>query len=94
MLTRVVKMTFLPAFTEEFTAVFKDVQPKIAASFGCSGVSLLQDKSDATVFFTISYWDDEDALNNYRHSELFTVTWAKVKPHFSARVEAWSLLNK
>ena len=94
MLTRVVKMTFLPEFTSEFTAVFKEVQPKIAASMGCGGVTLLQDKTDATIFFTISYWDDDDALNNYRHSELFTITWARIKPHFAARAEAWSLLNK
>lgn len=86
-------MTFSSIFTDQFIEIFKEAQPKIAGSTGCNGVSLLQDNKDPCIFFTISYWDDENALDCYRHSDLFITTWARVKPHFSAKPEAWSLLN-
>jgi heme-degrading monooxygenase HmoA len=40
---------------------------------------------------TYSHWTGEEALDNYRHSELFRVTWAKTKQLFADRPEAWSL---
>ena len=43
--------------------------------------------------FTISHWDSEAALELYRQSELFKFTWAKTKPLFEEKAQAWSLLN-
>jgi heme-degrading monooxygenase HmoA len=93
MLTRVVKMQFNPSFIEEFKSVFKLVQSKIEQSEGCTGVKLLQDEKDSSIFFTISNWESENALEVYRNSELFKLTWAKVKPNFTRKAEAWSLLE-
>jgi heme-degrading monooxygenase HmoA len=40
---------------------------------------------------TYSIWDSEEALNNYRDSELFGELWPKIKPWFAAKAEAWSV---
>ena len=86
-------MHFSSAFKDEFKILFKTVQPKIKACAGCHGVQLLQDQANPDIFFTISQWTDEEHLNTYRRSELFTETWAIVKPNFQAKAEAWSLLD-
>ncbi|WP_316752097.1 antibiotic biosynthesis monooxygenase family protein [Pedobacter gandavensis] len=92
MLTRLVKMQFNPDFVTEFQESFKAIQPQIAAFKGCSSVKLLQDLANPNTFFTISIWQDEAHLEDYRRSTLFKETWTRVKPNFSAKAEAWSLL--
>lgn len=94
MLTRVVKMQFEVNFIAEFKILFKTVNEKIANFEGCKGVKLLQHEVDSSIFFTISDWESATYLDNYRNSELFKTTWAKVKPHFVAKAEAWSLLEQ
>jgi heme-degrading monooxygenase HmoA len=94
MLVRVVKMQFNISFIEEFKIIFTEAKAKIANSEGCLGVKLLQHETDSNTFFTISEWRNADDLENYRKSDLFIETWAKVKPHFSAKAEAWSLLEQ
>lgn len=94
MLVRVVKMHFAPHFIEEFKSLFNATKPKIANFEGCSGVKLLQHETDDLLFFTISYWDSAAHLERYRQSELFVNTWAKVKPNFLSKAEAWSLLEQ
>lgn len=94
MIVRVVKMQFDLNFIEEFKILFTEVKPKISNFEGCLGVKLLQHETDLSVFFTISEWRKADDLENYRKSDLFIETWAKVKPNFSAKAEAWSLLEQ
>lgn len=94
MLIRVVKMQFNVHFIEEFKILFNEVKPKISNFEGCLGVKLLQHETDLSIFFTISEWRRADNLENYRKSDLFIETWAKVKPNFSAKAEAWSLLEQ
>lgn len=94
MLVRVVKMQFNVQFIDEFKTLFTEVKPKISNFEGCLGVKLLQHETDSTIFFTISEWRNADDLENYRKSDLFIATWAKVKPNFSAKAEAWSLLEQ
>lgn len=94
MIVRVVKMQFDLNFIEEFKILFTEVKPKISNFEGCLGVKLLQHETDLSVFFTISEWRRADNLENYRKSDLFIETWAKVKPNFSAKAEAWSLLEQ
>ena len=93
MITRIVKMEFSAVFVEDFKVLFADVNRHIANFEGCQSVKLLQHEANATTFFTISKWDDSNALENYRASSLFRDTWAQVKPHFTAKAEAWSLLD-
>ncbi len=91
MITRIVKMKFSENHVDDFRSLFVDVREKIRGFEGCNGVELLQAMHDPTIFFTYSHWDSEEALNNYRHSELFGATWKKTKAMFSERAEAWSV---
>lgn len=93
MITRLVKMEFSAVFVEDFKLIFATVNKDIANFEGCVSVSLLQHETEKSIFFTISKWEDSTALENYRASNLFRHTWAKVKPHFIAKAEAWSLLE-
>ena len=87
-LIRVVKMNFRDAEIETFKKIFDERKIMIAGFPGCHKVELLQDKN---TFFTYSIWDDEAALEAYRVSDIFTSTWALVKPLFAEKAEAWSL---
>ena len=91
MIVRLVKMVFEDKYVADFTEIFKQSQPKIAKMHGCLSVKLHQDVNAPQIYFTISEWESEADLENYRKSELFINTWKKVKPMFAKKVEAWSL---
>lgn len=93
MITRLVKMTFMPEHVPLFKKIFYESQKLILAFEGCMQVELMKDTNKEDVYFTISYWRTEDDLNVYRQSYLFKSTWSKVKPLFSEKAEAWSLMN-
>jgi heme-degrading monooxygenase HmoA len=90
-LVRIVKMEFIPQHIEEFKVLFNNTKTHIKGMQGCEGVQLLQDFDSPNIFFTYSHWQNADALNNYRHSELFINTWNTIKPWFAKRGEAWSV---
>ncbi|MFA6945012.1 MAG: antibiotic biosynthesis monooxygenase family protein [Pedobacter sp.] len=92
MITRIVKMTFKPESVNGFKEVFYESQKLIRAFDGCLRVDLMKDINNDCIFFTLSYWRSEEDLNLYRQSYLFKNTWSKVKPMFSEKAEAWSLL--
>jgi heme-degrading monooxygenase HmoA len=93
MITRVVKMTFKPESVQGFKEIFYASQKLIRAFDGCNRVDLMRDLNNECVFFTLSFWDSEEDLNAYRQSYLFKNTWSKVKPLFSEKAEAWSLIS-
>jgi quinol monooxygenase YgiN len=93
MITRVVKMTFKPESVQGFKEIFYASQKLIRAFEGCNRVDLMRDLNNECVFFTLSFWDSEEDLNAYRQSYLFKNTWSKVKPLFSEKAEAWSLIS-
>ncbi len=84
-------MTFEPEKVDHFLQLFRESKTKISAFPGCHYLELLQSTKDPAVFFTYSYWENEQALENYRQSELFKSTWAKTKILFSGKPEAWSV---
>ncbi len=94
MIVRIVKMTFQPEKVAEFLSNFEASKESIRGFDGCEHLELLQDRHRKEVFFTYSYWRDEEALQNYRDSELFKETWAKTKILFDEKPEAWSLERK
>lgn len=91
MLVRIVKMKFKPEAVESFKMLFKDNKEKIRHFEGCRRLELYQDQSDASLFFTYSYWESKFHLDTYRHSQLFTDVWKITKAGFSEKPEAWSL---
>ena len=84
-------MSFNPAKIGEFLANFEANKKKIRGFEGCNFLELYRDQNNTNIFFTYSYWDSETDLNNYRHSELFKSVWAKTKPLFNDKPEAWSV---
>ena len=91
MLIRIVKMTFEPSKVDVFLAVFEKSKEKIRTMKGCSHLELLQDYNLPNSFSTYSYWENEEALNSYRNSDLFKEVWARTKILFSEKPIAFSL---
>ncbi len=91
MFVRIVKMSFaeenIPAFLENFELM----KVRIRNAPGNRFLELYQDKNNKCIFFTYSYWETEDDLENYRKSELFTEVWDFTKKLFNDKPEAWSV---
>ena len=90
MITRIVKLTFKEEHLPTFLTIWKESKALIAGFEGCHFVEMFQTKDPSTVCFTYSLWESEDALNAYRHSELFQRTWARTKILFDDKPQAWS----
>jgi heme-degrading monooxygenase HmoA len=92
MIKRIVKMTFREEGVDVFLhEVFESSKSAIRAFPGCRHMELLRFTDDPRVLFTLSIWDDPEALEAYRRSELFQNTWAKTKALFAEKAEAWSV---
>jgi len=83
-------MTFQEDKVDEFLETFEESKHKIRGFEGCQHLELLRDYHLPNVFLTYSYWQDDQALDNYRHSELFKNVWAKTKPLFADKPVAFS----
>ena len=94
MLVRIVKMTFEPSKIEAFQELFKRNRDKIRGFEGNEFLELYQDKNNKNIFFTYSFWKEEEALENYRVSSLFKEVWSETKQMFADKPEAWSVEKK
>ncbi|MEN8777158.1 MAG: antibiotic biosynthesis monooxygenase family protein [Polaribacter sp.] len=94
MFVRIVKMSFHQEHIETFKAIFEEKKKFIKNSEGCKLLELYQDKNNKELFFTYSYWETEQDLENYRNSELFKNVWTKTKALFNNKAEAWSVDKK
>ena len=91
MFIRIVKMRFNEDKIEAFLSNFEAVKQHIRNFEGNQFLELYQDKNDQRIFFTYSYWENEQALENYRNSILFNEVWSYTKTLFSDKPEAWSV---
>ena len=91
MLVRIVKLSFSPENIDAFLEIFENTKEQIRNFKGCQHLELYQDKHNTNQFFTYSYWDNENALENYRNSAFFKVVWSNTKILFNAKPEAWSM---
>lgn len=91
MFVRIVKMGFKPEKVEEFLIIFNAKKEFIRNNNGCQLLELYRDKNDPSIFFTYSYWETEQDLENYRNSDLFKGVWAQTKILFNIKPEAWSV---
>jgi quinol monooxygenase YgiN len=92
MIKRIVKMNLHSSREAEFLHIFEGVKKEIRAQPGCLCLEVLRrDHLGDLSLWTISVWESEDALNQYRSSELFKHTWAGVKALFASPAEAWTL---
>ncbi|ELR73612.1 hypothetical protein C900_02697 [Fulvivirga imtechensis AK7] len=83
-------MTFKKEETDNFLKVFNYSKQQIRAFPGCRHLELHQDYNKDHIYVTYSIWDNEDALNAYRQSELFESVWAKTKALFADKPVAFS----
>ena len=91
MFVRIVKMSFEPSKIEEFLAHFDTNKVQIRNFEGCQFLELYRDKHQTNVFFTYSFWNKEEDLEQYRQSDLFKTVWSQSKPLFNAKPEAWTV---
>lgn len=90
MIVRIVKLQFKEEEVASFQDYFHSICHQIRNFEGCQRLELLQDVNNPTIFFTYSYWDKEQSLDNYRHSDLFKTFWSVAKSKFAQKAEAWS----
>ncbi len=91
MFIRIVKMSFHQENIPKFLANFDLMKNKIRGAAGNRFLELYQDKNNPCIFFTYSFWETEDDLENYRRSELFYDVWTFTKKLFNEKPEAWSV---
>jgi quinol monooxygenase YgiN len=94
MIKRIVKMSFHPEKVSDFIQIFNESKDLILASEGCHYVELCKSEENPGIFFTLSLWESDIALNNYRNSQLFENTWRRTKALFNGKPEAWSLISE
>jgi heme-degrading monooxygenase HmoA len=83
-------MTFVENRVADFLENFEKNKQSIRNFPGCSHLELWQDENEKNIFLTYSYWESENALNQYRDSELFNGVWSYTKALFAAKPVAFS----
>lgn len=91
MVQRFVRLEIDPAKTAAFMAIFEAVKEKVRHFEGCRGLWLYNDVGSPSVFYTISLWDSDAALEAYRHSELFLDNWAQMRELFAGKATAYTM---
>lgn len=91
MIIRIVKMVFREDEVNSFKILFEERKHMIRNFEGCTHLELWQDKQNPQVFFTYSWWNTVEHLNNYRASHFFDDTWTITKQKFAAKPEAWTV---
>ena len=87
-------MSFDSKHISAFQEMFATKKTQIRNTKGCLLLELYQDKNNPEIFFTYSYWNSEQDLENYRNSSFFKATWQQTKRYFNAKPEAWSVDKK
>ncbi|MDI1321782.1 MAG: antibiotic biosynthesis monooxygenase [Algoriphagus sp.] len=90
MLIRIVRMTFRPEEVPAFLENFEANKSYIRNFPGCQHLELWQDTTQKNIFTTYSHWETEEALDQYRDSELFKSVWSFTKALFSEKPKAVS----
>ncbi len=91
MLVRIVKLSFHDIHIPKFLENFELMKDQIRSAPGNLLLELYRDKDNPNVFFTYSYWEREEDLENYRKSELFNGIWTFTKQLFNDKPQAWSV---
>jgi len=96
MIVRIVTMQFKEEDINTFLAVFEKYKARIRNAEGCSYLRLIQDLGHPEQISTLSHWEDENFLNNYRNSDVFKEVWPQTKKLFIAapRAQSYTVLSK
>jgi hypothetical protein len=91
MIKRIVQMTFRPEAVDDFITLFSRYRNDIRTFPGCKHLELWRNSEPDHVFFTYSWWEREEQLEAYRHSELFRAVWPRTKRLFADKPRAWTV---
>lgn len=91
MFVRIVKLSFKEENIDAFLENFEQFKNQIRNFPGNRLLELYQDKNNPCLFFTYSYWENEEDLEAYRKSDLFNEVWSFTKTLFNEKPEAWSV---
>ena len=94
MITRIVRMEFQPDKVDQFLEIFHASKEQIRHFPGVHHLEFHRDLKQPNVFYTYSIWENEEALNAYRHSELFGSVWPRTKALFAGKPQAFSLVKE
>ena len=83
-------MTFKESQIETFLKLFKQYKDQIRNQPGCKRLELIQNPIIPAQISTLSKWETESDLNNYRESKLFGIVWPETKKLFAKKPEAQS----
>jgi len=84
MLVRIVRMSVNEGDVTLFLSLFHDSCDQIRAVSGCNHLELWQNIDEPGEMTTYSLWDSTEALEAYRESDLFRITWKKARLLFDA----------
>ncbi len=87
-------MSFNEDAVEDFLTIFNNSKHLIRQRKGCEYLSLHRDYHTPNVFYTVSKWNSQNELDEYRESELFAKTWAATKKLFNDKPQAHSLVEQ
>jgi len=90
---RIVRLYFTETGETEFLKIFNQYKTEIRNFPGCTHLQLLKDKDLEFSYSTLSHWNNQSDLENYRNSELFINVWAQTKKLFSQKPISFSLDN-
>ncbi len=91
----IVRVVHLPADPEKFDelAELYERGAKVVRSWpGALKLELFHDSEEPYTLVTISHWESEEALQDYRHSEYFRGFWPKVRATLRGRASAETLV--
>ena len=83
-------MTFKSEKVPEFLGIFSRSKKQIRNFPGCKHLELHEDYTNGNIFATYSIWQDQNALDNYRKSDLFKEVWSQTKALFEKEPIAFS----
>ena len=90
MIIRIVSLTIQKDLVEDFILFFRETEKTIRNFHGCLHLELLYDIAQPHKLVTYSHWQDEEALERYRASEIFREIWGQAKKYFSEKPLATS----
>lgn len=93
MLTRIVRMEFIPEYEKEFLSLFEEINSTIENFPGCLSLQLMQDQDQRHVYYTLSQWQNSESLEHYRKSPFFREVWPQAKQYFAKKAQASSLIE-
>ncbi|MCX8080537.1 MAG: antibiotic biosynthesis monooxygenase [Bacteroidia bacterium] len=88
MIARIVMMEICPEKMEYFKKTLRENVKKIRSFKGCLHLEVFRDCHEPCRIFTISIWECERDLENYRQSEFFQDVWPRLKKCFCGKPQA------